>query len=132
MNEVDSRLDILQRRYHASLSTKRYEIETAWLAVRADSRDLDHRTMLAGLVHRLAGSAESYGYVEVGNLAERVDSMLGSETDKLGTRTQIEAVERVLENALPVIECLLAALQMAADSPPRDTGYKNESRADPS
>ncbi|MBX3687939.1 Hpt domain-containing protein [Dokdonella sp.] len=69
----DPQIEALCRRYIASLGDKRAALESAWRGCRPDGdRDAGLRE-LAALAHRLAGSAGSYGFDELGLQARNVD-----------------------------------------------------------
>ncbi len=76
MTEIDPRFAALQARYRASLADKHADIEQAWQALSADCGDTVSQAALLGILHRLAGSAESYGFDELGRIAAQLDRQL--------------------------------------------------------
>ncbi len=116
MTTVDPRLDALQARYHASLAKKRADIERAWLAVRADCADTASQETLLRLVHRLAGSAESYGFTGIGQIAARTDALLDQVRGSGGSAQRAAAMCAMLETLARDIGELLAELQRGVES----------------
>lgn len=118
MIKADSRLDALQTRYHASLAGKRADIEQAWHAVRADCADTANQDVLLRLVHRLAGSAESYGFTGIGRIAAQIDVLLDQVRSSGGAAQQTSAMCAMLETLAREIGKLLAELQRGVQSGP--------------
>lgn len=116
MTEVDPRLDALQTRYHASLAGKRADVEQAWHAVRVDCADIGSQETLLRLVHRLAGSAESYGFAEIGRTAARTDMLLDQVRSSGDPAQQTAAMCAMLETLARDIDKLLAELQRGIES----------------
>ena len=74
MNEP---LDELHLRYRASLADKAAELETLWpLPTSTPARD--RVPALRQLLHKLAGSAGSYGYTEIGAQARLLEQWLSA------------------------------------------------------
>jgi HPt (histidine-containing phosphotransfer) domain-containing protein len=115
MNTVDSRLDAIQVRYGASLAGKRAAIERAAQAIRADCGNPKNQDELLLLVHRLAGSAESYGFVEIGRTAAEADTLLDDVRASQTNERRAEAMCAMLDNLNPLLEKLLYALQQAVE-----------------
>lgn len=118
MTIVNPRLDALQARYHASLGGKRADIEQAWSAVRANCADTASQETLLRLIHRLAGSAESYGFVAIGKIAARVDMRFDRVRGSAGASQQAETLRGMLETLESEIGELLAELQRGVESRP--------------
>ncbi len=118
MTKADSRLDALQTRYHASLAGKRADIERAWHAVRADCADTANQDILLRLVHRLAGSAESYGFTGIGRIAAQTDTLLDQVRSSGGPVQQAVVMCAMLETLAREIGELLAELQRGFESGP--------------
>lgn len=76
MNENSSGGDSLAGRYRASLASKAVELSRAWEQWLIDSADAHARGAVRLIAHRLAGSAESYGYPDIGRHALAVDEAL--------------------------------------------------------
>lgn len=69
--------DPLRERYADSIPCKRDEIARAWDALAAAPDDEASLRDVHSRVHRLAGSASAYGFVELAGAAAAVDRMLG-------------------------------------------------------
>ena len=116
MGEVDSRLAELGARYRASLPIKRASVELAWRALNAGPSDPVRLDSLQRVVHRIAGSATSYGYDEIGTLAARADEGLELLRELGVVDAKAASVAAVLSGLAPIIERLIDAL--ARDSGP--------------
>ncbi len=105
-------MQALHERYVASLIGKRAALADAWAAYRAHDpahgveRDGALR-LLASLAHRLAGSAGSYGFDELGRQAQVVD--------QLATRAQSQGGATLQAQLAAAVATLLTAL----DTQPR-------------
>ncbi|HET9032502.1 MAG TPA: Hpt domain-containing protein [Dokdonella sp.] len=116
MSNLDSRLDALHRRYHAALPIKRVEIETAWQTLRADFGNIDSHAALAKRVHRLAGSAASYGYAEVGKAAAAADSVLDRIRDLENPVDRSRMAHDLFEALQAAVEKLDEAMRLAVNT----------------
>ena len=125
MSDLNSQLDALQKRYCASLAEKQTAIERAWSAVREDCNDLGNQDALLTLVHRLAGSAQSYGYVAIGNLAAEADVLLDQVRAEKDPASRSAAMCGMLERLAPRLDKLLSALQEAVDLQRKAVGSGN-------
>lgn len=78
MLSADAReaLTHLVQRYHGSLATKQADLEAACQAAEEDNWSEDAIRQLKLLVHRLAGSAASYGFNKLGEAARELDQTL--------------------------------------------------------
>lgn len=76
MTEVDARLKVLGERYRDSLPAKRAGIERAWRSLVGSGHDVEHMEVLRRIVHRIAGSAPSYGHSAIGRLASEAEAEL--------------------------------------------------------
>jgi HPt (histidine-containing phosphotransfer) domain-containing protein len=76
MIATSPQLDALHARYANSLASKHAALLEAWHAFSA-ARDEAAARKLHGLVHRLAGSAPTYGYASLGQLARKADHVFG-------------------------------------------------------
>ncbi len=72
MTATSPQMDALHARYARSLASKHATLIDAWRAFAAAKDDASARK-LHGLVHRLAGSAPTYGYSALGTLARKAD-----------------------------------------------------------
>ena len=115
MSDLDAQLDALHRRYCASFGEKHAAITLAWSAVRADCNDVCNQDRLLNHVHRLAGSAQSYGYAEIGLVAAEVDALLDRVRDIKVPAQRSHAMCGMLERLSPGIGKLLAALQQTVE-----------------
>ena len=71
----------LTRRFIASLPDKRASFEQCWKEVQASSWSPEPLGQLRTLAHRLAGSAGSYGFENLGAIALRLDISLAEKAD---------------------------------------------------
>ncbi len=118
MTDVDSRFEALQIRYHASLAGKRADIEQAWQAVRTDCADAGSQELLIRLVHRLAGSAESYGFGEIGRIAAHTDLSLDQVRRGGDPAQRTSAMCAMLGTLAHDIQALLEELKRGIDTYP--------------
>ena len=116
MSEVDGRLAELGARYRASFPIKRASVELAWQALNSGAPDPVRLDSLQRVVHRIAGSAASYGYDEIGSLAARADEGLELLRELGVADVKAASVAAALSELAPVIERLIDAL--AQDSGP--------------
>jgi HPt (histidine-containing phosphotransfer) domain-containing protein len=72
MTATSPQMDALHARYARSLASKHAALLDAWRAFKK-ARDDASAKKLHGLVHRLAGSAPTYGYGSLGALARTAD-----------------------------------------------------------
>ena len=72
MTATSPQMDALHARYARSLVSKHAALLEAWRAFRTANDDASAKK-LHGLVHRLAGSAPTYGYATLGTLARKAD-----------------------------------------------------------
>ncbi|MEO7324864.1 MAG: response regulator [Dokdonella sp.] len=76
MNESSERFDLLRQRYAGLLSEKQRVMTQAWAAFAAMPSDAGARGELQQQLHRLCGSAQAYGYADLGKHACSADSLL--------------------------------------------------------
>lgn len=108
MNEKSSGGDSLAGRYRASLAGKAVELSQAWERWLIDCDDAHARGALRLISHRLAGSAESYGYPDIGRHALAVDEAL---TDFESTLPEgRESAASVRQRMMIPVSALLDAL----------------------
>ena len=72
MTATSPQMDALHARYALSLASKHAALLEAWRAFDAEKDETSARK-LHSLVHRLAGSAPTYGYASLGLLARKAD-----------------------------------------------------------
>lgn len=119
MNGVDSRLAELGARYQASLPIKRASVELAWQSLRAEASDPVRLESLQRVVHRIAGSAASYGYEEIGALASQADEGLEALRQPDVARRNVASIDATLSALAPLFERLIDALARGCGpSPP--------------
>lgn len=116
---AESQLQELHARYQGSLPNKRASVELAWRALCENSSDPARLESLMRLVHRLAGSAPSYGYLEIGELAGNADALLGQACDADAGTSGASGSSSILDGLAPLIGSLLQALDDASSSPVR-------------
>ena len=87
-------------KYIASLPQKRARIETSWQRIQASDWSTDSLAGLKAEVHRLAGSAGSYGFDELGSLASNLEILLQSSTSSAQQRGVITLQFNLLVQAL--------------------------------
>jgi len=114
MTEIDPRFAALQARYRASLAGKRADIGQAWQALCADCSDTASQAALLAVVHRLAGSAESYGFDGIGRLAAQLDRQLEPIRGNANPAQRSAALCAMRDALARPIEDLLAELQRGA------------------
>jgi HPt (histidine-containing phosphotransfer) domain-containing protein len=110
MTEVDSRLAELGARYRASLPIKRASVELAWQSLCAKASDPVRLDSLQRVVHRIAGSAASYGYDEIGSLAALADEGLDSLRERGQINRNATSVNAALSALSPIFKRLIDAL----------------------
>jgi two-component system cell cycle response regulator DivK len=101
-------------RYRASLADKARDLAVAWDRWLADPDDAAARDAVRLIAHRLAGSAEAYGYSDLGRHALAVDEPL---TDWASVPTEARAPARVLRDS---VTARVGALQRALARAARD------------
>jgi HPt (histidine-containing phosphotransfer) domain-containing protein len=112
---ADPRLTELTARYRASLPIKGASVQLAWHAYRAEPGAPAAAPTLQRILHRLAGSAPSYGYEEIGQLAAEAEGLL----EERGKESSgIVHGPRRFDRLEPLIDRLLKAL-LAGDDAPR-------------
>ena len=111
MNDVDSRLQALHARYRASLPGKYASLDLAWHSLCADAADPERFDVLRRLVHRLAGSASSYGLADVGLAAAEANALLDELRNDADGSLQAAPAAGRFERARMPIERLLHILE---------------------
>jgi len=90
----------LIRNYRASLPGKKAGIDASWTQVKASDWHDDEMAKLRLLVHRLAGSAGSYGFEELGVAASDLDESLKCDARGPAQRQQVKQQVTTLLQAL--------------------------------
>jgi len=114
MNDSSQRFLLLRARYTESLPSKHSALAQAWQSFIATPEEPTRRE-LQELVHRLAGSASSYGYEPLGDLASAVDRQLG-ESDGAADASRETASELSRRLSGPMQALLDALAQVAAEA----------------
>ncbi|MDZ3823759.1 MAG: Hpt domain-containing protein [Pseudoxanthomonas sp.] len=92
-------IDQLHERYRASLADKAAELESLW-PLPTSSPARDRVPALRQLLHKLAGSAGSYGYAEIGAQARLLEQWLsawGSSGPRPGAKPPLRMSQAFLE-----------------------------------
>lgn len=110
MNVADPHYDPLRLRYAASLAGKRADLVQAWRAF-ADTPDAAARLDLHAQIHRLSGSAASYGYGKLGAVANSADQLM-SQPEPPEPRP-LQASTETVERLAAAVQALLGALAEA-------------------
>lgn len=115
MSDGRNERDSLARRYRASLADKARDLSRAWDRWLVEPDDAASRGAIRLIAHRLAGSAEAYGYPDVGRHALAVDEAL-TEWESAGPelRAPVALLRDGLERPLGL---LLRALARAVREP---------------
>ncbi|NNK51389.1 MAG: Hpt domain-containing protein [Xanthomonadales bacterium] len=99
-SEAQAQQARLQQKYFDSLPAKRASLAGDWERVQSsDWSDAALAALKAG-VHRLAGSAGSYGFDQLGEAAAQLESSLRSGSGAAGFRELIGRQVRELQQAL--------------------------------
>lgn len=122
MVAAELRLQALHARYRTSLSNKRAGVELAWRALCAESSDPARLESLMRLVHRLAGSAPSYGYQEIGDIAARTDATIEQYRQSLRRASAGEDGQGIVDGLMPLVTRLLQAIDRAMNEPVHSHG----------
>jgi len=96
MTATSPQMDALHARYARSLASKHAALLEAWRAFET-TKDEASAKKLHGLVHRLAGSAPTYGYASLGTLARNADHAFAHGGHDLAVRLE-EPIEALLED----------------------------------
>ena len=117
MSKPQQRRDVLHALYAQSFASKQAMLAQAWRAFTdaADEATIDE---LHQRVHRLAGSAPTYGYELLGRLAHAVDSQL-AEWERVPSATRDGSAALVQRLATPMQALLDCLARHAADPPPQ-------------
>ena len=87
--EAQLQQEQLRRKYIDSLPAKRSRIEEHWKQVQSSDWSEAALAALKADVHRLAGSAGSYGLYDLGEFAFKLESTLQRNEDTPGWRTLV-------------------------------------------
>lgn len=90
----------LLRRYLDSFTEKQVELENRWDRVQASDWTAESLARLRTPVHRLAGSAGSYGLEELGHAARRLDASLKNVSPTREQRDDIQRQFQILMSAV--------------------------------
>ena len=112
MEAINIQFSVLQDRYLNTMPEKRVVLERAWERMRTAPQDPAGLKELFPLVHRLAGSASSYGFEDLGDAALRVHDTLDRHRVRSGQLEPADASALVHE-LKPQMEQLIRALESA-------------------
>ncbi len=90
----------LLRRYLDSFQEKQAELEDRWEQLQASDWSADSLALFRTPVHRLAGSAGSYGLIELGNAARQLDTSLKTVNPNRAQRDDIQRQFELLISAM--------------------------------
>ena len=98
MLNADARAALTQlvQRYHASLTKKRTDLVAAHAAAAEDDWSEEGTAAFKLLVHRMAGSAASYGFTELGDAARMLDQVLQFRDSSTAPTTVVDHFDRLL------------------------------------
>lgn len=105
-------IDELHLRYHAALAEKAAELEALW-PLPTSSPARERIAPLRQLLHKLAGSAGSYGYADIGAQARLLEQWLsawGTGGPRPGARPPLRMSQAFLS--------LIESLRRTTQSPP--------------
>lgn len=112
----------LARRYRASLADKARDLSRAWDRWLIEPDDDAARGELRLIAHRLAGSAEAYGYPDVGRHALAVDEALAEwESVEPGLRAPAMLLRDTIERPFGMLLRALARALREPDGAPDPT-----------
>lgn len=117
MGGINIQFSALQDRYRNAMPEKRAALEQVWCRMRANPEDSEGLQQFFSLVHRLAGSASSYGFEQLGDVALSVHDTLDRH------RVRSEQIDQARFFALvqelePQMDSLLRALEREAEGIP--------------
>ncbi|NND44207.1 MAG: hypothetical protein HKN58_02710 [Xanthomonadales bacterium] len=107
-NTLEAQLEALNRAYRQSFPDKRQSLQTLWRALDAPEPDADAAQQLHRFAHQLSGSAGSYGYADLGELAAGIELTLAHQArrgPKAWARTRLR-----LERQVTALSAALAEL----------------------
>ena len=97
-------LELQRQKYLGSLPGKQARINRYWSEVRSGGWHAGQLEKLRTEIHRLSGSAGSYGLDDLGAVAQKLDRMFSSGSDPAEHRSrigrQINALLRALEESM--------------------------------
>ena len=79
--QARERLALQHEKYLNSLGAKKARIQECWKSIQSGGWTIERLNMLKTEVHRLSGSAGSYGLNELGSAAQDLDRTLAMETE---------------------------------------------------
>ncbi len=120
MNDADQPYEQLRMRYAGSLARKHDDLARAWQVFAKKPGDAAARRGLHAQIHRLSGSAASYGYENLGALAHRFDELLSQPDPRASALMQAPAdFAPVLDAPMQaLLGALVEATALAMKNPP--------------
>lgn len=114
MGSINIQFSVLQARYRNTMPEKRVVLEQVWSRMRSDPHDPAGLHALFPLIHRLAGSASSYGLEHLGDAALSVHDILDRYRVRSSPVEQARLPDLVRELE-PPMDVLLQALAHEAE-----------------
>ncbi|TAH40512.1 MAG: hypothetical protein EYC71_13365 [Gammaproteobacteria bacterium] len=114
MEAINIQFSVLQERYRNTMPEKRVVLEHAWELMCSDLKNPAGLKELFPLVHRLAGSASSYGFEHLGDAALRVHDILDRHRVR-GGQLEPADVAALVHELKPQMEQLIQALALETD-----------------
>ena len=102
---MEEDIERLHERYRTSMAEKANELEALW-PLPTSSPAKDRIPVLRQTLHRLAGSAGSYGFTEIGAQARLLEQWLSAFTGGGGPRPGAKPPLRMVQAFLQLIERL--------------------------
>ncbi len=97
--DLKSKLKKLQDEYASSIPEKLSEISGHWENYQSD-KDSQSIDQLINCVHKLAGTAKTYGFPDIGALASDAEDKLMSLQDQPNSETQMAASAHAIEKLM--------------------------------
>ena len=97
--QAKERLARQREKYFSSLSAKKMRIQDCWSQIQAAGWNTDRLNTLKTEVHRISGSAGSYGLISLGDAAQNLDRELALETEMSSLTFNIGELVAILLNA---------------------------------
>lgn len=93
-------IQVMRERFQVRAEQQVQEIDCLMERIEADSNDEDAWAALLGIVHKISGVADTFGFVKLGDLARAAEELLtfaNSETKSNTTDRMLGAVEDVVD-----------------------------------
>lgn len=126
MTDFNQRLIQLRKRYAASLQQKHEQLSEAWRVFADAPGSADARREIQTQIHRLAGSASSYGYEDIGERARAADRVL-NEFERSASVTDAQTAALAAQLDEPVRQ-VLAEIDRTIREDPQAAPAESDSR----